>query len=298
MHKTGDLNPLARRGIILAGGSGTRLWPMTAAISKQLLPVWDKPMIYYPLATLMQAGLRDILIISTPLDLPRFQSLFGSGAHLGLRLEYAVQPEPNGLAEAFLIAESFLDGQPAALILGDNIFYGHGLLDALRKANTDPRSTVFAYAVQDPERYGVVDFDATGQAISLEEKPSQPRSKYAVTGIYFYDHQVCHWAKTLKPSARGELEITDLNRLYLDSGELHVRILDREITWLDTGTTHSLMQAAQFVETVQTRQGLVVACLEETALDAGFISREQMRTLIKLDNKSSYANYVHTLLTT
>jgi glucose-1-phosphate thymidylyltransferase len=296
MQPLGDSNPLQRKGIILAGGSGSRLWPMTAAISKQLLPVWDKPMIYYPLATLMQAGLTDILIISTPLDLPRFEALFGCGKHLGLRIQYAEQAKPNGLAEAFLIAESFLDGHPAALILGDNIFYGHGLTEALQQANTDPRCTVFAYAVHDPERYGVVSFDRNGHAISLEEKPIKPKSKYAVTGIYFYDSQVCRLAKTLAPSQRGELEITDLNRLYLEAGNLRVHTLNREITWLDTGTAQSLLQAAQFVETVQTRQGLVIACLEEIALECGLISRRDMRTLIQFDSKSSYATYVQTIL--
>ena len=287
---------MKRKGIILAGGSGTRLWPMTAAVSKQLLPVWDKPMIYYPLATLMQTGLHEILIISTPEDLPRFEKLFGTGAHLGLAIDYAVQPEPNGLAEAFIIAERFLDGAGATLILGDNIFYGHGLSNVLKNACNTDSSTVFAYAVQDPERYGVVAFDDKGRAVSLEEKPTNPCSSYAVTGIYFYDNSVCDFAKTLTPSARGELEITDLNRLYLQAGRLRVEVLDREITWLDTGTTQSLMQAAQFVETVQTRQGLVIGCLEEIALNEGLIQPDQLKPELYADSKSSYAQYVQRLL--
>ena len=289
-------NPLGRKGIVLAGGSGTRLWPMTSVVSKQLLPVWDKPMIYYPLATLMQAGLTDILIISTPADAPRFEALLGDGSQFGLELSYAVQPEPNGLAEAFLIGESFLNGQPAALILGDNIFYGHRLTDSLVRANAHPGSSVFAYPVQDPERYGVVSFDAHGQAITLEEKPAKPQSRFAVTGLYFYDASVCERAKTLTPSARGELEITDLNLLYLQSGALNVEQLGREIAWLDTGTTQSLMQAAQFVEAVQTRQGLVIACLEEIALERQLISRSDLKERIAPDGKSPYSAYVRALL--
>ena len=289
---------MQRKGIILAGGSGTRLWPMTAAVSKQLLPVWDKPMIYYPLATLMQAGLTEILIISTPHDLPRFEALFGTGAHLGLKLEYAVQPAPKGLAEALIIAESFLDGQSAALILGDNIFYGRGLSDVLKEARSSDTPTVFAYVVQDPERYGVVAFDADGLAISLEEKPIHPKSKYAVTGIYFYDNDVCDLAKTLTPSSRGELEITDLNQLYLDAGRLNVQVLDREITWLDTGTTQSLMQASQFVETVQARQGLVIGCLEEIALSERLVTPAQLKQGPHQNSKSTYARYVQQLVET
>lgn len=297
MRVTGN-KEMQRKGIILAGGSGTRLWPMTAAVSKQLLPVWDKPMIYYPLATLMQAGLTEILIISTPHDLPRFEALFGTGAHLGLKLEYAVQPAPKGLAEALIIAESFLDGQSAALILGDNIFYGHGLSEVLKDARENDSSTVFAYAVQDPERYGVVAFNQDGRAISLEEKPKKPKSKFAVTGIYFYDNDVCELAKTLTPSTRGELEITDLNQLYLNAGRLNVQILDREITWLDTGTTQSLMQASQFVEAVQTRQGLVIGCLEEIALSEGLVTKEHLISGQHMSSKSTYAHYVQQLLQT
>lgn len=297
MHYDPDQrNPLNRKGIILAGGSGTRLWPMTSVVSKQLLPVWDKPMIYYPLATLMQAGLTEILIISTPSDAPRFESLLGNGSQLGLTLSYAIQPEPNGLAEAFLIGESFLGGQPAALILGDNIFYGNRLDHSLIRANANPTSSIFAYAVQDPDRYGVVSFDSEGRAITLEEKPANPASKFAVTGLYFYDADVCQRAKTLRPSARGELEITDLNMLYLKAGRLNVEQLGREIAWLDTGTTQSLMQASQFVEAVQTRQGLVIACLEEIALERQLITRPMLQHYISPDGKSPYSAYVKSLI--
>ncbi|MDB2425868.1 glucose-1-phosphate thymidylyltransferase RfbA [Litoricolaceae bacterium] len=297
MHYDPDQrNPLNRKGIILAGGSGTRLWPMTSVVSKQLLPVWDKPMIYYPLATLMQAGLTEILIISTPSDAPRFESLLGNGSQLGLTLSYAIQPEPNGLAEAFLIGESFLGGQPAALILGDNIFYGNRLDHSLIRANANPISSIFAYAVQDPDRYGVVSFDSEGRAITLEEKPANPASKFAVTGLYFYDADVCQRAKTLRPSARGELEITDLNMLYLKAGRLNVEQLGREIAWLDTGTTQSLMQASQFVEAVQTRQGLVIACLEEIALERQLITRPMLQQHISPDGKSPYSAYVKSLI--
>ncbi|MDB2618942.1 glucose-1-phosphate thymidylyltransferase RfbA [Litoricolaceae bacterium] len=297
MHYDPDQrNPLNRKGIILAGGSGTRLWPMTSVVSKQLLPVWDKPMIYYPLATLMQAGLTEILIISTPSDAPRFESLLGNGSQLGLTLSYAIQPEPNGLAEAFLIGESFLGGQPAALILGDNIFYGNRLDHSLIRANANPTSSIFAYAVQDPDRYGVVSFDSEGRAITLEEKPANPASKFAVTGLYFYDADVCQRAKTLRPSARGELEITDLNMLYLKAGRLNVEQLGREIAWLDTGTTQSLMQASQFVEAVQTRQGLVIACLEEIALERQLITRPMLKHHKLPDGKSPYSAYVKSLI--
>ena len=289
-------NPLHRKGIILAGGSGTRLWPMTSVVSKQLLPIWDKPMIYYPLATLMQAGLTEILIISTPADAPRFEALLGDGSQFGLTLSYAIQPEPNGLAEAFLIGESFLNGQPAALILGDNIFYGNRLDDSLIRANANPASSVFAYPVQDPERYGVISFDDEGQAIALEEKPAHPKSKFAVTGLYFYDTEVCEYAKTLTPSARGELEITDLNLVYLKAGQLNVEQLGREIAWLDTGTTQSLMQAAQFVEAVQTRQGLVIACLEEIALQRQLVTPSSLRKHLSPDGKSPYSAYVKSLI--
>ena len=289
-------NPLHRKGIILAGGSGTRLWPMTSVVSKQLLPIWDKPMIYYPLATLMQAGLTEILIISTPADAPRFEALLGDGSQFGLTLSYAIQPEPNGLAEAFLIGESFLNGQPAALILGDNIFYGNRLDDSLIRANANPTSSVFAYPVQDPERYGVVSFDDEGQAVALEEKPAHPKSKFAVTGLYFYDTEVCEYAKTLTPSARGELEITDLNLVYLKAGQLNVEQLGREIAWLDTGTTQSLMQAAQFVEAVQTRQGLVIACLEEIALQRQLVTASSLKQCLSPDGKSPYSAYVKSLI--
>ena len=289
-------NPLHRKGIILAGGSGTRLWPMTSVVSKQLLPIWDKPMIYYPLATLMQAGLTEILIISTPADAPRFEALLGDGSQFGLTLSYAIQPEPNGLAEAFLIGESFLNGQPAALILGDNIFYGNRLDESLIRANANPASSVFAYPVQDPERYGVVSFDGNGQAVALEEKPAHPKSKYAVTGLYFYDTEVCEYAKTLTPSARGELEITDLNLAYLKAGRLSVEQLGREIAWLDTGTTQSLMQAAQFVEAVQTRQGLVIACIEEIALQRQLVTASSLRECLSPDGKSPYSAYVKSLI--
>lgn len=297
MHYDPDQrNPLNRKGIILAGGSGTRLWPMTSVVSKQLLPVWDKPMIYYPLATLMQAGLTEILIISTPSDAPRFESLLGNGSQLGLTLSYAIQPEPKGLAEAFLIGESFLGGQPAALILGDNIFYGNRLDHSLIRANANPTSSIFAYLVQDPDRYGVVSFDSEGRAITLEEKPANPASKFAVTGLYFYDADVCQRAKTLRPSARGELEITDLNMLYLKAGRLNIEQLGREIAWLDTGTTQSLMQASQFVEAVQTRQGLVIACLEEIALERQLITRPMLQHYISPDGKSPYSAYVKSLI--
>ena len=289
-------NTCQRKGIILAGGSGTRLWPITAAVSKQLLPVWDKPMIYYPLATLMLSGLRDILVISTPDDLPKFQSLLGDGSDFGISLHYAEQGKPNGIAEAMIIAENFLEGQSSALILGDNIFHGHGLQDLLIKAARRNNTTIFASEVHDPERYGVVGFDQQFKAISIEEKPDQPKSKFAATGLYFYDKKAPELAKKLKPSARGELESTDLNRLYMQSEELTVELLDRGTTWLDTGTVASLMQAGQFVEAIQTRQGTVIACLEEIALDQKWINYATLEKRILKLGTGLYAEYIRRLL--
>jgi glucose-1-phosphate thymidylyltransferase len=282
----------SRKGIILAGGSGTRLHPATLAISKQLLPVYDKPMIYYPLSTLMLAGIRDILIISTPQDTPRFEQLLGDGSQWGLRLQYAVQPSPDGLAQAFLIGEAFLDGAPSALVLGDNIFYGHDFQGLLKKADAQQGATVFAYHVQDPERYGVAEFDATGQVLSLEEKPVQPKSNYAVTGLYFYDSQVVDMAKSLKPSPRGELEITDLNRLYLEQGRLNVQLMGRGYAWLDTGTHDSLLEAGQFIATLEQRQGLKVACPEEIAFRSGWIDAAQVEKLAQPLLKNGYGKYL------
>lgn len=282
----------SRKGIILAGGSGTRLHPATLAISKQLLPVYDKPMIYYPLSTLMLAGIRDILIISTPQDTPRFEQLLGDGSQWGLRLQYAVQPSPDGLAQAFLIGEAFLDGAPSALVLGDNIFYGHDFQSLLKKADAQQGATVFAYHVQDPERYGVAEFDATGQVLSLEEKPVQPKSNYAVTGLYFYDSQVVDMAKSLKPSPRGELEITDLNRLYLEQGRLNVQLMGRGYAWLDTGTHDSLLEAGQFIATLEQRQGLKVACPEEIAFRSGWIDAAQVEKLAQPLLKNGYGKYL------
>jgi glucose-1-phosphate thymidylyltransferase len=285
------------KGIILAGGSGTRLHPVTQTISKQLLPVDDKPMIYYPLSVLMLAGIRDILLISTPDDTPRFQHLLGTGEQWGLNLNYAVQPSPDGLAQAFLIGKQFLNGEGCCLILGDNIFYGHDFAKTLRNAATGgPGATVFAYPVLDPERYGVVEFDSERRAISIEEKPAKPRSRYAVTGIYFYDSQVVGVAEQLKPSPRGELEITDVNRWYLERGQLSTELLGRGMAWLDTGTHDSLLEASLFIQTIEQRQGLKVACPEEIAYRLGYITDDQLRALAAKIGKSTYGQYLRQLL--
>ncbi|SFC84634.1 glucose-1-phosphate thymidylyltransferase RfbA [Massilia yuzhufengensis] len=286
-----------RKGIILAGGSGTRLHPATLAISKQLLPVFDKPMIYYPLSTLMLGGIRDILIISTPQDTPRFQQLLGDGARWGLNLSYAVQASPDGLAQAFLIGEEFLGDSPSALVLGDNLFYGHDFNTLLERADARRDcASVFAYHVQDPERYGVVEFDAKGKAVSLEEKPAVPRSNYAVTGLYFYDENVAAIARTLKPSARGELEITDLNRIYMEMGKLDVEIMGRGYAWLDTGTHESLLDASQFIATIERRQGLKVACPEEIAYRKGWIDGDRLEALAAPLRKNGYGQYLMRVL--
>jgi len=282
-----------KKGIILAGGSGTRLYPLTKSISKQLMPVFDKPMIYYPLSVLMLAGIQDILVLTTPEDQYGFQQLLGTGNQLGLNLSYAVQPSPDGLAQAFLIGERFIGGDACALVLGDNIFYGYGFSEKLQSAAQEAvGATVFAYWVKDPERYGVVEFDATGQALSLVEKPAIPKSNYAVTGLYFYDNQVVELAKTIKPSARGELEITDLNRLYLKRDQLRVETLGRGYAWLDTGTHESLLQASNYIATIQERQGLMVACPEEIAYRMGYISQQDLIALGNVMQKNSYGKYL------
>ncbi|MDO4266425.1 MAG: glucose-1-phosphate thymidylyltransferase RfbA [Eubacteriales bacterium] len=285
------------KGIILAGGSGTRLYPLTKVTSKQLLPIYDKPMIYYPLSVLMNAGIKDILIISTPDDTPRFKALLGDGSQFGISLSYKVQPSPDGLAQAFIIGEEFIGSDNVAMILGDNIFHGHGFTERLRRAaEKENRATVFGYYVEDPERFGIVEFDAEGKAVSIEEKPQQPKSNYCVTGLYFYDNRVVEYAKNLKPSARGELEITDLNRIYLEQGELDVELLGQGFTWLDTGTHESLMDAGNFVRTVETHQHRKIACLEEIAYLNGWISKEEVLKSYEVLKKNQYGKYLKDVL--
>ena len=285
-----------RKGIILAGGSGTRLFPLTIAVSKQLMPVYDKPMIYYPLSVLMLAGIKEVLIISTPIDLPLFRRLLGDGANLGMKLEYAEQPSPDGLAQAFIIGAKFIGDSPSCLILGDNLFYGHDLVRALESASEKTTgATIFGYHVADPKSYGVVEFASDGRVLSLEEKPAQPKSNYAIPGVYFYDKDVVELARNLKPSARGELEITDLNRLYLNQGNLKVELLGRGTAWLDTGTHSSLLEAGQFVQVIEQRQGLKIACLEEIAYRKGWINKAKLQANISKLGKSAYADYLRTL---